>query len=134
MVHGSRVIFTGPHKAFTEGNSKDSQFSYAICENRDEFEYSKYVPYSMIVDKQSGIEIHPTPTTGEDIIDVGGQVDEYRFIAATYCTETGLEAHFFSDQKAMIPITAMRQLIDQDDQSQLVTFKCSDMISVYCIQ
>ena len=45
--------------------------------------------------------------------------------------KTDLEAHHCSVHKAPIPIFAMRQLIDQDYQDQMVTFRCS--ICTQCI-
>ena len=61
-IHGSRIIFDGPHKVFTECNYKGvSQSSHGIFDTMVECEEDLTmrfdVPYSILVDKQTGIEI-----------------------------------------------------------------------------
>ena len=83
------------------------------------------VPYSKTVDRDTDIEIYPTPITDDDITDIGGEIETSDQWKAEYYLATDLEAHYWCVHKATIPMSAMRQLIDQDDQYQMVTFRCS---------
>ena len=94
-------------------------------EAQEEKAWSTEVQYTITVDKQTVIEIHPTPILEEDFRDIGGEVEPGDQWKADYYEKTGMEAHYCSVHKATIPISAMRQLIDQDDQDQMVTFRLS---------
>ena len=71
-IYGSRIIFAGPHKVFTQGNYKgDNQFSHGIFDTMEECEeersLSVNVPYSITVGRDTGLEIYPTSITECDI-------------------------------------------------------------------
>ena len=83
------------------------------------------VPYSILIDKQTCIEVYPIPITEADKINIGGEIEPGNQSNTEYYSSTGLEAYYCSVHKATIPISAMIKLIDQDDQDQIVMFQCS---------
>ena len=79
-IYGSRIIFAGPHKFFTQGNYKGvNQFCHGIFDIMEECEEEKTlsvsVPYSINVDRDTVIEIYPTPITENDIRNIGGEIE-----------------------------------------------------------
>ena len=88
----------------------------------EDLTWSPKVQYSRQADRYRSLRY---PMTEADIQNIGGEVEQGDQWKAEYYQKPGLEAHYCSVHKATIPISAMRQLIDQDHQDQMVTFNCS---------
>ena len=76
--------------------------------------------------------LNPFPLNPEDIIDVGGQVDpdfEKRVDCDNHIMEdheSGFSQHFCGAHKATIPIARMRELVDEDNTADTITYRCPD--------
>ena len=132
-IHGSRIIFAGPHSSFTRTNGNiRNDISHAIFHAR-ELEIpkpwlDKEIHYSVRIDRKFNILIHPTPITEVDVTEGGGEV--LPELSETY--EDNIEeeqdqneAHFCGLVRTVIPIAKMRELINEDNNDQLVTYRCS---------
>ena len=81
-VWGSRIIFAGPHKAFTQGNRGiRNDLSHAVFLLQDMMETEiieefETCPYSIPRDKIPGTTIHPYAFLETDLIDAGGEIPE----------------------------------------------------------
>ena len=97
-VWGSRIIFAGPHHAFTQGNlGVRDEVSLAVFLLRDRFEDSflreeESRPYSLLTDKALGTTIHPYPFSEKDLLDAGGEVPE-QFETKVECNLDQLPDH-----------------------------------------
>ena len=135
-VWGSRIIFAGPHKAFTEGNrGVRTDLSHAVfllrdrmdAELADDFETR---PFSIAADKTLGTTVHPYPFLETDLLDAGGKIPE-QFESRINSTQGLLEVleepdHFCGVHVAKVPISRLRILIDQDDVEDTISFRCPE--------
>ena len=133
-VWGSRIIFAGPHHAFTQGNQGvRDEVSHAVFLLRDRFEDAllreeESRPYSLLTDKALGTTIHPYPFSEKDLLDAGGEVPE-QFETKVECNLDQLMImhepdHYCGVHVAKVPISRMRMLIDQDDIEDTISFRC----------
>ena len=138
-IFGSNIIFAGPHSTFTKGNqSLDSHLSQAIFKLRilaNEIDHpAPEIPVQIPVDKQEGIYFHSTPLSNQDLMEAGVHVDpeedlEHRMEQLILDRKLpGRNWNQCSIHATRIPISKIRELVDQDDIEQLVTYrytKCS---------
>ena len=134
-VFGSDIIFAGPHATFTRGNqSMDSHISQAIFKIRTLSQENIYpkinIPVKIVAHKTEGIYFYPTPLSDTDLIEAGGSVQYEedpqskieKFILDR--KSPGRDWNTCSAHAARIPISKIRELVDQDDVEQLVTYRC----------
>jgi len=135
-IFGSRIIFAGPHVAFTRGNrGLQEEVSHAVFHiNRrlEERLIGTSIPYSIVADKQTGACIYPTPLSRTDYNQLGAVPEENLELVQSQAEPTGLEAHVCRVKGDQVPIARMRELINQDDPTGLITFRCSACAA--CIQ
>ena len=147
----SRICYGGPHSLFSEVNQNVSGdfnhinvfFSRIASVYRDsiypaicsEFEINLNedddVPiarpnnisnvYSVCVDRKERLELFPSPITEQDqqIFDPDIRPDYNKTILES-CSST----HLCSVHKAKVPITKIVKIIDEDDISNLVNYRC----------
>ena len=88
--------------------------------------------YAMIADAGLGLMLNPFLLNPDDIIDAGGRVDpdfEERVDHDNHIMEdheAGFSQHFCGVHKAIIPIARMRELVDEDDTADTITYRCLD--------
>ena len=134
-VFGSDIIFAGPHATFTRGNqSMDSHISQAIFKIRTLSQENIYpkinIPVKIVAHKTEGIYFYPTPLSDTDLIEAGGSVqyeeDPQSKIEKLILDRKspGRDWNTCSAHAARIPISKIRELVDQDDVEQLVTYRC----------
>mgnify|MGYP007004153242 CR=1 FL=1 len=135
-VWGSRIIFAGPHKAFTRGNRGfQTEVSNAVFLLRDKFdteviEEIETRHFSIPTHKALGTTIHPYPFSEMDLVDAGGVVPE-QFETKIDSDQGVLEVldeseHICGVHIAKVPISRMRILTDQDDIEDTVSFRCPE--------
>ena len=131
-IWGSRIIFAGPHASFTKANGNlRTDLSHAIFHAREQEVYNpwndKQVQYALPADKKFNITLYPTPLTNSDIKEAGVDTSESQgnLKNERNFANTGLEAHFCASSNKVIPIAKMRELINEDNTDQLVTYRCS---------
>ena len=86
----------------------------------------------MIADSELGLTVNPFSQNPEDIIDVGGRivpdfeehVDCDNHVVEEH--EPVISQHFCGVHKAIIPIAQMRELVDEDDTADTITYRCPD--------
>ena len=118
MSNINHVIF-GIHSVISESEIEDESWT-------DEQEYA------IIPDSELGLTVNPFPLNPCDLLDVGGQivpdfedlVDSCNHILEEY--ETNISQHFCGVHKAIIPIALMRELVDEDDTADTITYRCPD--------
>ena len=90
------------------------------------------IPYSIVVDRQTGTCIYPTPLNRADYTQLGAEPELNRELIPSQAELTGLEAHVCRIRGDQVPIARMRELINQDDPAGLISFRCSTCSA--CIQ
>ena len=138
-IWGSRLIFAGPHKSFSKGNSGlRNDVNHAVYKLHkiidDNLSQKLAIPILIKVDPIENISIYPRPLSEQDLIDAGGaiEIDEFdphrieqlildRRSSGKDWNECGAHA-------ARIPISKIRELVDQDDVDQLVTYRCNSCL------
>jgi len=129
-IFGSNIIFAGPHSTFTSrnGGNKDD-ISHAIFHMKESLRSEpwreKDIPYSLPVDKHYKFQIHPTPITEKDILEVGGEIDDNTELRLNDICNQSLH-HFCSAHKAAVPIAKMRELMNLDNPDDIVSYRCKD--------
>ena len=134
-IFGSNIIFAGPHATFTKGNkSLDSHLSQAVFKLRSTIDENIYpsnsLPVRITADKNEGIYFHPTPLSDQDLIEAGGRIEPEKDLESRIeqliidRTIPGRNWNNCSIHTARIPISKIRELVDQDDVEQLVTYRC----------
>ena len=151
-VDGSDICYAGPHPVFSRSGKRHGNqailvsmqtqignFEGSLIDHNDE------IPVSMVGDTDNGIvhysmssgpygELHPSPLTEQDFKDMGIKT-EIPAVETLMNTEEEkslakfsdlIQAHLCSANKAMIPISKMRELIDQDDIHDTVSYRCPD--------
>ena len=138
-VYGSRIIFAGPHSSFSKGERKlDSELSQVVYHIREQGRIKdeeieddiRYFSYSVQENQRLNLTLTPYAINPQDVLDAGYEVppqfeDSMEYENLIYDVH-GNEAHFCEVFKAVIPISRMRELVDQDDLIDWVTFRCSD--------
>ena len=137
-IWGSDLIFAGPHESFTNGN-KFSNANHVIfgihSANRKTEEEEKRADegqYAMITDVELGLTVHRFPINPQDILNVGGIVvpDFEELIESSNHVLEELDPshsqHYCGVHKASIPIARMRELIDEDDTADTITYRCPE--------
>ena len=138
-IWGSDLIFAGPHKTFTDAN-KMSNINHVIYgihsmirePEHDVEQRTDEREYAMITNSEIGLSVNPFPLNPADIIDVGGRVtpdfeelvDRDNHFMKDY--EPIISQHFCGAHKAIIPIARMRKLVDEDDTTDTITYRCPD--------
>ena len=134
-IWGSRLIFAGPHASFSRTHGKlNNEFSHAIFHTRNTEVFNPWndrkVQYAIPIDKKFNITVYPTPLNEKDMIDASVSIDletteSFDKFEPRIPESSGLEAHFCSTNKQVIPIAKMRELVNEDNSDQLVTYRCS---------
>lgn len=144
--YGSDICYAGPHPSFTKTNSLQgnqavliSMFTRETGFHESTVDFTDELPISMVGGKENGMihysipsgpygELHPSPLNEQDFIDLGCMTDTplVESVAADAENINSMQAHMCSVNKAIIPISKMRELIDQDDVSDTVSYRCPD--------
>ena len=135
-IYGSRIIFAGPHRAFTLGNRGiRSDVSHAVFFLRDgsidEQEHTETKPFSLITDKGLGSTIHPYPINEEDIRDCGGTIPDQLETRIdnprNFCSLVEEKVHFCGVHKAAIPMARIREMLNLDGEDDTIaSYRCKD--------
>ena len=64
-----------PHGNYNEDNQVSHGLFDTMEECKEERSLSVGVSYSITVDRDTGIEVYPTPITEDDIKDIGGEIE-----------------------------------------------------------
>ena len=138
-VWGSRLIFAGPHQSFTQGNKGlRADVNHAVYKLRqvleDTLSPKTNIPIKIKVDKMEDISIYPYPLSEQDLIDAGGITDDDELNPNRIeqlildRKDSGRDWNKCGSHVARIPISKIRELIDQDDVDQLVTYRCNTCV------
>ena len=135
-IFGSRIIFAGPHASFTRGNrgiqEEVSHAVFHINRRQEERLSGVSIPYSIVADKQTGASVYPTPLSRMDYLQLGVEPEQDQEVIESQAEINGVEAHVCRIKGNQVPITRMRELINQDDPGGLISFKCSTCSA--CVQ
>ena len=118
MSNINHVIF-GIHSVIGESEIEDKSWT-------DEQEYA------VIADSELGLTVNPFPLNPCDLLHVGGQIIPDFEDLVDSCNhvleecETNLSQHFCGAHKAIIPIAWMRELVDEDNTVDTITYRCPD--------
>ena len=88
---------------------------------------SKRVHYSVDIGDEVHTEIFPTPLTVSDFEDAGcptRKVEGHNLNLDEHAHVDSQAVHWCSVNKAMVPIARLREIIDQDDVGQEVSYRC----------
>ena len=133
-IWGSDLIFAGPHKTFMNVNLT-SNINHVIFgihsvisepESEDE-SWTDEREYAIITDSEQGLTVNP-----DDLLDVGGQIIPDFEELVDSCNhimeecESNFSQHFCGVHKEIIPIARMRELVDEDDTADTITYRCPD--------
>ena len=94
----------------------------------------KYKEYAVITNTELGFTITLFPLNPEDILDVGGEIVPDFEELVNSCNhvmeelDPSYSQHFWGVHKAIIPIAWMRELVDEDDTADTITYRCPDCI------
>ena len=135
---GSRIIFAGPHKAFTTGNNDlKTDISHAVFSIHQDIEREEnlreevnQVHFSIPVNDKLRLAVDPYAFSKEDYLELGGEtettledkVDDELFLEDYIWKNNQL--HYRSVNKAMVPIAKMMALMDIDDLDVTVPYRC----------
>ena len=124
---GSSICYAGPHSSITETNQKSNRASLCamftnnlrsngnpLCVNATKT--GRLVSYAMT--DADGLALNPTPLTVRDFQDLNCKASDQEDLPDS------CQLHFCTVLKARIPISKMRELIDQDDIEDNVSFRC----------
>ena len=87
---------------------------------------------NIITDSELGLTVNPFPWNPDDLLDVRGQVIPDFEELVDSCNhvieecETNFSQHFCGVHKAIILIARMRELVDEDDIADTITYRCPD--------
>jgi hypothetical protein len=134
--YGSNICYGGAHPVFSKTNSQlghqlvlSSMFVSEIQSARNHIfeaiiiddQQEKSIPYTL--NGPHGTKVYPTPLTCTDFQDLGCTIqdesDDENSEPQDECT-----VHLCAANKATIPISKMRELIDQDDLDDTTTYRC----------
>ena len=113
------TLFFGIHSVISEPEDEDDIWT-------DEREYT------LITNVELGLTVNPFPLNPEDLLDVGGEiipnfeelVDSCNHIMEEF--DSGYSQHFCGVHKTIIPIARMRELEDEDDTADTITYRCPE--------
>ena len=141
-IYGSNIIFAGPHKSFSTGNGRTRMVPnqtmfmldhaddiYDQGEEQHSGELPKQIHYSLPAYKELGMSMHPHALNQQDFTDAGCVIPEElvdKGDPGLFSTLMKTVNHFCSVHKASIPMSHIRELIDQDDCNDLITYRCPD--------
>lgn len=148
-MNGSDICYAGPHPVFSRTDSSNGNqatlISMKALVEENLIDHGSEIPFSLVGGTENGIvhysmpskpvgELYPTPLTEDDFKDLGVETqapgieilletkeEEDLAIFSDYA-----QAHLCSVNKAMIPISKMRELIDQDDINDSVSYRCPE--------
>ena len=136
---GSRIIFAGPKKVFTKTNIEQLRdFKHAVYafeaseelnDNSEDLQ-TREIRFGSI--GRIKTSLYSSPFEDYILQEMGFElgfkleklVDQPEFLANLLFEDN--KDHFCSVHKAVIPITRMRVLLDQDDIGDTVSFRCPD--------
>ena len=128
-IFGSRIIFAGPHAAFTQGNrgikEEISHAVFHIQTRRRGVQDGTQLPFHIIGDKRTGAGVYPTPLSRIDFEQLGCNPEKEPEEYLSQANPTGLEAHVCRIKGDQVPIARMRELLDQDNPEGLISFRCT---------
>ena len=136
-IFGSRIIFAGPHSSFTVGNhGLSNDVNLAVFKlrsiERDIFNPTIEIPVRMILDKAENISVYPSPVSEQDLRELGGEIQDDEFDEKELEQKildhktTGRDWYSCGVHNTRLPISKIRELVDQDDVDQLVTYRCEN--------
>ena len=128
-IFGSRIIFAGPHSAFTRGNrgikEEISHAVFHIQHRRERIQEGIQVPLHIVADKRTGAGVYPTPLSRTDFEQLGCNPEKEQVLYPSRANPTGLEAHVCRVKGDQVPIARMRELLDQDNPEGMISFRCT---------
>ena len=136
-IFGSRIIFAGPHSCFTSGNHElNNDVNLAVFKlrsiERDLLNPTIEIPIRIIIDKAENISVYPSPVSEQDLRELGGEILDDEFDEKEMEQRimdhktTGKDWYQCSVHSTRLPISKIRELVDQDDIDQLVTYRCDN--------
>ena len=139
-IYGSNICYAGPHSTFSKTNrSPGSQATMAamLLQTVNELRDEAYGQYPPIPQNQSnvcrnmeggrGTSLSASPLNQEDFDDLGCAMGKDLInTVLTHNSEERTEAHYCLVNKALIPISRLRELIDQDDVNDTVSYRCPE--------
>ena len=128
-IFGSRIIFAGPHAAFTRGNrgikEEVSHAVFHIHKRMELIQQGAPVQYHITGDRTTGVGVYPTPLSRTDFTQLGCNPEQEPEYYPSQANTTGLEAHACRVRRDQVPIARMRELLNQDDPEGLISFRCT---------
>ena len=140
-IYGSDICYAGPHPSFSKTNCFSgnqatlASMSAHVQENRDSIYEAIMAEHSVATDVYLAMkgplttELNPSPLSSQDFTDLGCKVEEAQLeelgpkVNESYSTLAG---HWCYVNKAIIPISKMRELLDQDDIDDVISYRCPD--------
>lgn len=134
--YGSNICYGGAHPVFSKGNKQSgcqailSSLSMYMRNAEEELETRHNIVEDLeeqlqyAIKGEKGTELYPTPLTIQDFYDLGCRAEESQMEQYAACSGDEIQAHLCSVNKAVIPISRMRELIDQDDIGDTVSYRC----------
>ena len=86
----------------------------------------------MITDNELGLTVNLFPINPEDILDVGGEIEPDFEELVNSCNhvmeelDSTYSQHFCGVHKVIIPIARMRELVDEDNTADTITYRFPD--------
>ena len=138
-IRGSYLIFNGPHKMFTNGN-KTSNINHIIfgihsiiSELEDKHDtWADEREYAIITNTELDLTVNPFPLNSEDLLDMGGEIVPDFEVLVNSCNhvmeelDPSYSQNFCGVHEAIIRIARMRELVDEDDMADTITYRCPD--------
>ena len=87
--------------------------------------------YALITNSELGLTVNPLPLNPDDLLDVGGEIIPDFEELEDSCNHIMEEFEYFSQHfcgahKAIIPFARMRELVDEDDTADTITYRCPE--------
>ena len=133
---GSSICYGGSHESFSQTNEAQGNQATLAAMFTHGLQVLKSARSEHNQDKENTMEVHPmmmdstggvweaTPLSTVDIVDLGCEPIVEREL--TEVERESIESRMCAVHKATIPISRMRQLIDQDDISDTVAYRCPE--------
>ena len=131
-IWGSDLIFAGPHKSFTNGNTSSNanhvifgihSILFAPMKTNTIIRLIRDIP-----EEELGLIVHPFPFNPQDVLDVAGEINPDFEEVVNSCNhimeelDPSYSQHYRGVHKAIIPIDRMRELVYEDDTADTIMY------------